>query len=116
MALPIIAILSLGTAVSSFFYYNSSTNFYIYVFISISGPFIAIFWSLIKNTSDKSLIFRTNSIIILFLTIFIPVIALTINKFNFFTSDSDITNYISYILIAIIGVTLLLLLVMFIIW
>lgn len=114
--LPIVGILSLGTAVSSFFYYDSSVNFQTYAYISLSGPFIAIFWSIIKNTSSKALIFRTNAIIALYLTIFLPVVALVLNSLDLFTSDSSIVSVVNVVLLSIIGITLLLLLIMFIVW
>jgi hypothetical protein len=114
--LPIVGILSLGTAVASLFYYNSSVSFQTYAYVSLSGPFIAIFWSIIKNTSRKALIFRTNAIIALYLTIFLPVVALVLNSLNLFTSDSSIASVLNLVLLSIIGITLLLLLIMFVVW
>ena len=116
IALPIAAILSLGTAIPSLFYYKSSVNSYTYFFISLSGPFLAFFWSLIKNISKKAIIFRTNAIIALYVTIFLPVITLTINSYKYFTTDTSITTVINYILFAIIGLTVTILLVLFVIW
>jgi hypothetical protein len=78
--MPIVAFLSLGTAFPSLIYYSASYNFYEYVFISLSGPFIAVFWSIVKDISPKTLIFRTNAILALYITIFLPVIALMINS------------------------------------
>lgn len=114
--LPIVGILSLGTAIPSLWYYSSSVSFETYAYVSLSGPFTAIFWSIIKNTSSKALIFRTNAIIALYLTTFLPVIALILNSFNLFTTDSNIVSVLNLVLLAVIGITLLLLLVMFIVW
>lgn len=116
VALPIVAILSLGTAIPSFFYYNSSGSSYTYYFISLSGPFLAVFWSLIKNISKKAIIFRTNAIIALYITIFLPVIALTINTYNYLTTDVSVATVINYILFSIIGLTVGILLLLFVIW
>lgn len=116
VTLPISAIVSLATAFPSLSYYNSSTNVYTYVFASISGPFLVLFWSLIKNISLKAIIFKINSIIVLFISIFLPFIALVINSYNYFTSDSSFVSTINYVLIGLIATTMLFLLVLFIIW
>ena len=114
--MPIVGIVSLGTAVPSLFYYDLSVDFKVYAYISLSGPFVAIFWSIIKNISHKTLIFRTIAIIGLYLTIFLPVIVLVINSFGFLTSDSDVVSVLNYVLLGIILFTVVLLLVIFIVW
>jgi hypothetical protein len=116
MTLPIIAVVSLSTAFVSFAYYTPTVNTYIYFFASLSGPVLAIFWSLIKNISFKTIIFKINSIIVLFISIFLPFIALVINSFNYFTSDPSLVSTINYILIGLIATTILFLLILFIIW
>ena len=116
VTLPISALISLGSALPSLAYYNTSVNFNTYVFVSISGPFLAVFWGLIKNISAKAIIFKINSIIVLFISIFLPFLALVINSYNFFTSDTSILNTINYILLGLITTTVVFLLILFIVW
>jgi len=115
VAIPVLAFLSLGTAFPSLAYYSSSFNLYQYVFISLSGPFIAVFWGIVKNISPKTLIFRTNAILALYITIFLPVIALMINSLEFFTADSQTVSVLNYVLIVIILGSVLSTLVYFIV-
>ena len=116
VTLPIIAVASLSTAFVSLAYYTPTMNTYTYYFASLSGPVLAVFWSLIKNISTKTIIFKINSIIVLFISIFLPFIALVINSFNYFTSDSSLVSTINYVLIGLIATTILFLLILFIIW
>ena len=110
-----IALLSLGTAIPSLLYYNSSVNFYDYVFLSLSGPLAAIFWSIIKAISPKTLIFKTNAIIALYTAIFLPVIVIMINTFQFFTTNSQIITILNYIMVVIILGAILFALIFFIV-
>lgn len=114
--IPILAIMSLGTAFSSFSYYSAATQMSNYVLISLSGPFLVLFWSIIKAISAKAPIFRINSIIGLYIIIYLPVIALTLNIFNCFTQDASISSLITYILLGVIVLALLILTIVFIVW
>ena len=113
--MPLIAMLSLGTAIPSLIYYNASFNFYEYAFISLSGPFAAVLWSIIKNISLKTLIFRTNAILALYISIFIPVAILVINTFQFFTTDAQVVTIVNYIMVVIILGAVLFALIFFIV-
>lgn len=113
--MPFVAFISLGTAFPSLLYYNSSFEFYQYISISLSGPFIAIFWSIVKNISPKTLIFRTNAILALYITIFLPVMALMINTLKFFTADTQTISVVNYILIVVIVISILFALTFFIV-
>ena len=62
VAIPFLAILSLISALPSLAYYSPSVNQYYYFFISISLPFFALFWSLIRSVSPRRPIFRTNAL------------------------------------------------------
>jgi hypothetical protein len=112
---PFISIISLGTALFSFTYYTSSTTFTNYIIISLSLPFFAVFWSLVKIIPPKKPIFRTNLIIGLYIIIYLPVIALVLSIYNIFTADESISSTLNYIFISIILVSLLVLLLGFII-
>ena len=68
----------------------------------MSGPFAAVFWSIIKNISLKTLIFRTNAILALYISIFIPVVIMVINTFQFFTTDTQVVTIVNYIMVVII--------------
>jgi len=92
--IPILSIVSLLPAATSFFYYTSSTNIYQYIFISISFPFLVVFWSIIKSISLKKPIFRINSMLCLYLVIYLPVIAHALNSYKLFT-DKEVINTIS---------------------
>ena len=76
---PILMLVSLSSALASFFYYNTSVNFLTYAFISISLPFIAIFWSVINFIPNKQPIFRINAIILCYIMIYIPLMASVLN-------------------------------------
>lgn len=114
--LPILAILSLSSALPSFSYYHSSTNIYDFMIISGSFPFFAIFWSLIKIISPKRPIFRVNSIISLYIVIFIPVMTLVLNEYQVFTSNSSLVSTLNYALLSLIGFILVVLIIIFIVW
>ena len=113
--MPIVAILSIGTALPSLGFYNESINFYHYAFISLSGPFVAIFWSIIKTISIKTPIYRPNVIIALYIVFFLPVIILVINSFKYFTTDAQTISSLNYTLISIISLALITALIAFIV-
>jgi hypothetical protein len=94
--IPIVSVLSLSSAAASLFYYNSSTNTYQYIFISISLPFLAVFWSIIKSISLKKPILRINSILCLYLVIYLPVIAHVISSFQLFTNQDQVNTISAY--------------------
>jgi len=77
--IPIMAIISLAPAASTILYYSSSFDFFTYAYIGLALPFLSIFWSIIKSVSPKKPIFRINSIVILYLTIYIPVITFVLH-------------------------------------
>ncbi len=114
--IPVVTILSISSAASSLLYYNSSTNLYNYIFISLSAPFLVVFWSIIKSVSPKKPIFRTNAIICLYLTVYLPVLAMVLHSFELFTKDSIIVSILNYSFYSIIGLSLLILLILFIVW
>jgi hypothetical protein len=62
------------------------------------------------------LIYRTNAIIALYISIFLPVMVIMVNAFQIFTSDAQATSVINYIcLVVILGATLMAL-ILFIVW
>lgn len=79
--IPLVAVISMSTPALSLLYYTSSTNFQIYAIISLSFPFFAIFWSLVKIISTKRPIFRVSLIIGLYIMIYLPAVALAMNLF-----------------------------------
>lgn len=79
--IPFLAIISISTPVISLLYYNTSTNFYNYAIITLSFPFFALFWSLVKVVSQKKPIFRVTVIIGLYIIVYLPAIILALNLF-----------------------------------
>jgi hypothetical protein len=112
--IPIIAILSVSSAVASLMYYNQSTNFYTYTIITLSFPFFALFWSLVKIISPKRPIFRVSLIIGLYIIVYLPAIILAMNLFQVFTQDSSLISSLNYAFFAIFGGSFAILLIVFI--
>jgi len=86
--IPIITILSLLPAVASRMYYSTTVNFYNYMFLSVGCPIWAFFWSFIKSISIKRPIFKINSLVCLYLFMYIPLITFVINTYGYFSSNS----------------------------
>ena len=112
---PIVAILSLATAIPSLSYYKTTTIFKEYAMLSISGPFAAFFWCTIASISKKSPIKKINAMIGLYILIFLPVLALAVNSFGYFTSSSSLSSIIEYSLQAIILLSILILFIAFVV-
>ena len=114
--IPFLAIISISSALPSLSYYNTSTNFIDYAIISLSFPFFALFWSLVKIISPKKPFLRTNMIIGLYIIIYLPVSAFAMNAYSIFTSDTSLMRILNYVFLSIIGISFLVLLIAFIAW
>jgi hypothetical protein len=78
---PIASVISLFMAGMSLFYYSQDMNWYEYIFISLSLPFLSIFWCIVRTFSKKRPIFKINSIILMYIFIYLPIMVYVLNSF-----------------------------------